>query len=229
MFKIALKHKSIVVVVMMFVLMTTFFSQIVSMRVSKMNGYTIVLDAGHGGRDGGSVGLNGTIEKEINLEYVLALKEKLVRNGFKVILTRENDDGLYSEFAKNKKQSDMNARYKIIKEVNPNLVISIHMNSFHDSQARGATTYYRANDKASKLCADLIQSSLKTFCDAKYLSGKAGDYFILNCSYYSAVLIECGFISNPREEKLLNSDEYKNKMIDAIYKGILLYFGNKQI
>ena len=210
-------------------MLTSVFSMVVAYRVSKSNGITIVLDAGHGGRDGGSVGVNGTIEKEINLDYVIALKEKLVKNGFKVVLTRKNDDGLYSEFAKNKKQSDMNKRFEIIKQVNPNLVVSIHMNSFQTASAKGAVTYYRSGDSASKHCADLIQKSLNKYCGARFENGKVGDYFMLNCSYYTAVLIECGFISNPEEEKLLNDEKYKCAMVDSIYKGILLYFGNNAI
>ena len=157
------------------------------------------------------------------------MKNKLVENGYRVILTRKNDDGLYSEFAKNKKTSDMNARLKIIREANPNLVISLHMNSFPSSSVKGASTYFRSGDIAGKKCADLIQKSLHKYCNARSVESKVGDYFILNSSYYSAVLIECGFISNPEEEKLLNSKDYKNKMVNAIYNGILLYFGNNQI
>lgn len=229
MVKFFTKHRAIICIFMIMVTLSFFYSRVVALRVSKFNGYTIVLDAGHGGRDGGSVGAEGTIEKEINLEYVLLLKEKLVDNGYKVVLTRKNDDGLYSEFAKNKKTSDMNERFKIIKKANPNLVISIHMNSFSSKSAKGAMTYFRAGDNASKQCADLIQKSIATYCGAKNTLGKVGDYYMLNCSYYTAVLIECGFISNPEEEKLLNSSAYKSKMIEAIYSGILLYLGNSSI
>lgn len=227
--KIFNKNKTIVCIMFIFLILTSFYAKVVSICVSKFNGITIVLDAGHGGRDGGSIGAGGTIEKQINLEYVMALKNKLVENGYKVILTRKNDDGLYSEFAKNKKTSDMNARYKIIRETNPNLVISIHMNSFSNQSAKGAMTYYRNDDKSGQKCADLIQKSMQKYCGARYSNGKVGDYYILNCSYYSAVLIECGFISNPEEERLLQTEEYKLKMINAIYNGILLYFGNNQI
>ena len=229
MVKLLKKHKAIISVFMVILTLSLFYSKVVDLRVSKFNGYTIVLDAGHGGRDGGSVGVNGTIEKEINLEYVLLLKKKLVENGYKVVLTRKNDDGLYSEFAKNKKTSDMNERFRIIKQANPNLVISIHMNSFSSALAKGAMTYYRHGDNSGKKCADLIQKAFATYCGAKNNAGKVGDYFILNCSYYTAVLIECGFISNPEEERLLNSADYKNKMVDTIYKGILLYLGNSAI
>lgn len=223
--KIFIRYKFVVIILLIFIILSTVYAHLVTMNASRFNGYTIVLDAGHGGRDGGSLGVNGTIEKEINLEYTYALKEKLVAMGYKVELTRKNDDGLYSPLAHNKKQSDMKERFKIIQRVNPNLVVSIHMNSFKDSSAHGATTYFRSGDDSGKLCADLIQKSLKTYCGAKTEKSKVGDYYILNCSYYTAVLIECGFLSNSDEEVLLNTTDYKNKIVNAISKGILLYFG----
>lgn len=206
-------------------LLTFAFSHIVAVSASGYNGITIVLDAGHGGRDGGSVGVNGTIEKEINLRYTLALKEKLVSAGYRVELTRKTDDGLYLESAKNKKMSDLNARMEIIKRANPNLVISIHMNSFSSPSAHGASTYYRSGDESGQIVSDLIQQSLNTYLGAPSTTGKVGDYYILNESYYTAVLIECGFLSNPEEEHLLNTDEYLEKFVDAVYNAILLYFG----
>ncbi len=218
-------HKFCVVIVLIMLLLSFAFSGIVAYSASKYNGVTIVLDAGHGGRDGGSVGTNGTVEKEINLAYTLALKEKLVKAGYRVELTRKTDDGLYSEFATNKKLSDMKARFEIIKKSNPNLMISIHMDSFKDKSAHGASTYYRKGDTASQNVANLIQQSLNTYCNASYTQGKVGDYYILNCSYYTSVLIECGFISNPEEEKLLNTAEYKDQFTTAILKGVMLYFG----
>lgn len=217
------------VVSMIFVALIFFTSvlyfRVFEVRAVEKNGYTIVLDAGHGARDGGSVGVNGTIEKEINLEYVLALKEKLVKNGFNVVLTREDDNPLYSEFDKSKKIGDMNKRMEIIKKSNPSLVVSIHMNSFSDSSVKGATCYYKIDDEASKSCAGVIQKSLQAYCDAKTKEAKGGDFFLLNCSYYTSVLIECGYLSNSDEEKLLNSDSYKEKIVNAIYSGILLYYG----
>ena len=223
------KQSVIIMFVGVILVLSACYSKIVEISVSKFNGITIVIDAGHGGRDGGCVGVNGTIEKEINLEYALRLKEKLVDNGYRVVLTRKNDDGLYSPLAKNKKQSDMNARLQVIKQANPNLVISIHMNSFPSASAQGANTFYREGDRASKDCADLIQKSISTYCNAKNIKSKEGDYFLLNCSYYTAVLIECGFISNETEEAMLNSAEYKTRFTDAVYNGILLYFGNAKI
>lgn len=125
--------------------------------------------------------------------------------------------------------SDMKARLKIIQETNPNLIISIHMNSFSSPSAKGAITYYRSGDDSGKACADLIQKSLHRYCAAKNEASKVGDYYMLNSSYYTSILIECGFISNPEEERMLNSSEYREKMVDAITSGILLYFGSANI
>lgn len=219
------KFKKFALLLVALIAFSIIYSSIVNFRLANLNGIKIVLDAGHGGRDGGSVGVGGTIEKEINLKYTLALKDKLVKAGYLVELTRKNDDGLYSPTAKNKKLSDMKARFNIIEKANPNLVISIHMNSFSNSSAKGANCYYRAEDEASKQVANLIQQALHTYCNASHTEARVGDYYILNCSYYSAVLVECGFLSNPEEEALLNSDEFRGRMVDAIFSAILLYFG----
>lgn len=185
----------------------------------------IVLDAGHGGRDGGSVGLAGTIESDINLVYVKLLETKLSALGYSVVLTRKNSNGLYSHFSSNKKISDMNKRMEIIKKANPSLVISIHMNSFSDRSVRGAVVYHKIDDSASIKCSELIQQSLYAKNFAKNKNTKSGDFFMLNCSYYSSVLIECGYLSNPEEEKLLNDKNYQNELTDAICDGVFLYFG----
>lgn len=229
MMKFFKKNRALIVVFILGVFFTSFYAGIVRQVSSKSNGIVIVLDAGHGGRDGGSVGVNGTIESEINLEYVCLLKDKLADLGYKVILTRKNDQGLYDSFAQNKKLSDMNTRMEIIKNNNPNLVISLHMNSFNDKSVKGANTFYKVDDEASKKCADLVQKSLYVNCGARNEQAKTGDYFMLNCSYYTSILIECGFLSNPDEEKLLNSVEYKDRFTDAICKGVLLYFGETVI
>lgn len=212
-------------VVVIMVLTTIPYFNIVQASVKNFNGITIVVDAGHGGRDGGCVGGNGTIEKEINLEYAECLKDMMVKRGYRVVMTRKTDEGLYNNLSKNKKQSDMKARLEIIKKANPNLVISVHMNSFSSADAYGASTYYRKGDEASKNCADIIQSCIANKCNTKYTKGKVGDYYMVNSSYYTAVLIECGFLSNTAEERLLNTIEYKERFCSAVMDGLLLYFG----
>ena len=215
-----------VVIIVLFSVISFAFTGFSKTTLSNYNGYTIVIDAGHGGRDGGCVGLNGSVEKELNLKYTLRLKEKLTKLGYRIVLTRNNDDGLYSPLASNKKLSDMNARMEKIKKVNPNLVVSIHMNSFADRTVKGANCFYKIDDKASESCANLIQKSLHKYCDVPSEVAKKGDYFMLNCSYYTSVLIECGFLSNEEEENKLNSEEYLDIFTDSVANGILLYFGS---
>ncbi len=215
--------------VLLMVLMSLTFSCVVAAGASRFNGYVIVIDAGHGGRDGGSVGVGGTVEKTLNLKYAFALKEILTEKGYRVVMTRSTDDGLYSELAKNKKMSDLNARLKIIRRANPNLVVSIHMNKFSDGSVYGANTFFRAGDADSEACADYIQNALHTYCDAPNIESKAADYYILNNTYYTSVLVECGFLSNAEEEAKLNDPEYMALLTNSIYYGILLYFGDSPL
>lgn len=225
---LAIKKKTLIIVVLLTLVFCIGLSGYSTLKTgtSPHAEHTIVIDAGHGARDGGSVGVNGTIEKEINLKYALALQKKLENAGFNVVMTRTDDSPLYDENAPNKKLSDMNARMKTIKKANPSLVVSIHMNSFGSSSVKGANTYYRENDESSKTCADFIQRSLATYCNATNKLGKPGDYYMVKCSYYTSVLVECGFLSNPEEEANLNNPEFMEKIVYSIYCGIQLYFGN---
>ncbi len=198
-------------------------TSVVQTSSAPKNGQVIVIDCGHGGRDGGSVGVGGTIESDINLRYGKALADKLSASGFRVVMTRKDENGLYDVNAKNKKLSDMQKRMEIIKQANPALVVSIHMNSFPLKTASGANCYFRKGDKQGEQCANLIQHTLNAYCGAPNKDARVGDYYILNCSYYTSVLVECGFLSNPEEEKLLNSPEYQQKVVYSIYAGIMLY------
>lgn len=186
--------------------------------------YTIVIDAGHGGRDGGSVG-DISIEKDLNLKYAEALKKLLIKANIKVVMTRSGDDGLYDEDADNKKLSDMRARRDIIRDAQPDLVVSVHMNSYPLSNCVGAKTFYKIGSEASFKVAKSIQNSLHYYVDNASSTVSEGDYYILNCTNYTSVLIECGFISNPNEEQLLNDDTYCEKFMYSVYCGIMLYLG----
>lgn len=187
--------------------------------------HCVVIDAGHGGIDGGSVGYAGTIEKEINLQYANALKQYLESANIKTVMTRENDDGLYDNSGKSKKLSDMLNREKIINECKPDLVVSIHMNSFSQKSVWGANTFYSKNSEQSKILATYIQTALSKYVTTYVNTPKVGDYFMLNCTEYTSVLVECGFISNPDEEYRLNTAEHRNLVAYSIYCGILLYLG----
>lgn len=187
--------------------------------------YTIVIDAGHGGRDGGSTGVGGSVEKELNLAYAKSLEKLLLKAGVNVVMTRNNDDGLYNEGADNKKLSDMRKRRDIINNAQPDLVVSVHMNSFPLQSCKGAKTFYQIGSDASFEASKKIQNSLNYYIDNASNTVSAGDYYILNCSKYTSVLIECGFISSPEEEKLLNTNEYREEFVYSVYRGIMMYLG----
>ena len=199
--------------------------KIVQTGIAPKIDYTIVIDAGHGGRDGGCVGENGSIEKDLNLAYSKTLQKMLEDRGVSVIMTRTDDNGLYSNSANNKKLSDMKARAKIITNYKPNLVVSIHMNSFALKSAKGARVFHKIDSEPSKTVGDNIQKSLHYYCSAPATKSSAGDYYILNCTNYTSVLIECGYLSNAEEEYNLNQKEYREKLVHSIFSGILIYLG----
>lgn len=187
--------------------------------------YTIVIDAGHGGRDGGSVGVDGSVEKELNLEYAKSLQKLLTNAGIKAIMTRAGDTGLYNDNADNKKLSDMRKRRDIINNSTPDLVISVHMNSFPLDSCKGAKTFYQIGSDTSFDVAKKIQSCLSYYMGNTSKSVSEGDYYILNCTKYTSVLVECGFMSSPEEVKLLNNQDYREKFVYSVYRGIMLYLG----
>ena len=187
--------------------------------------YTIVIDAGHGGRDGGAVGKQtGITESELNLKYALTLKDLCSDFGIGVILTRPDMNGLYDETAFNKKRSEMEKRKSIINNSGADLMISLHMNSFPLSSSNGAYVFYAKGSDSGFELAKSVQSSLcQGFDNArKYVS--VGDYFVLNYSTIPSVLVECGFLSNPQEELLLQKEEHQKDFCYALLVGILNYF-----
>ena len=195
----------------------------VSATTNKLN-YTIVLDAGHGGQDGGCVGATGISEAEINLEVTFKLKSMLENFGFNVVLTRNSNAGLYSLTAKNKKLSDMEKRKEIIKSANPNMVVSVHMNSYVDSSQHGAQTFYKVGSKQGKVLANTIQTELiKNLVEAREFANHT-DLYILDCVSAPSVVVEGGFLSNANEESLLINPDYQGKLAYSIFCGILKYF-----
>ena len=187
--------------------------------------YTIVLDAGHGGRDDGCSGVStGVTESSINLEIVMKLQTLLEDFGFNVVLTRTNANGLYDDNADNFKVSDMEKRIEIIESANADFVVSIHQNSYPNSHAIGAQAFWQEGDINSENLAKSIQSMLVSQIPNARSEANYGDYYILKESKTHAVLIECGYLTNPEEEHLLTSEDYQNKLSYAITCGILKYF-----
>lgn len=187
--------------------------------------YTIVIDAGHGGKDGGAVGkVTGITENELNLQYAETLKEICENMGIKVVMTRSDLNGLYSPLASNKKKSDMQKRQEIIEQSGADLVVSVHMNAFPLSSSRGAQVFYGLDNDLGLVLAEKIQQSLHISIDYAKAVSKEGDFFILNCTSLPGALIEFGFLSNAEEENLLVSQEYKYEMCLAVAHGILEFY-----
>lgn len=187
--------------------------------------YTIVIDAGHGGRDDGAVGkVTGITESQLNLDFALKLKAICEDYGFNVVLTRKDMNGLYSAFATNKKKSEMLKRKEIIESSNADLVVSIHMNSTGVSSARGAQVFYAENSLQGEKFALSVQDALHDEIAYAKALAKVGDFYVLNCTEKPSILVECGFLSNAEEEKLLMESEYQNKFCYSLFYGILTYF-----
>ena len=193
-----------------------------------LNNKTIVIDPGHGGIDPGKVGLYGQDEKFINHEISMQLKKVLEASGAKVIMTREDNEGLYVEKVPNPtwiKSEDMLQRRKIIQESNGDIMISIHMNSFPDTKVYGPQTFYRAEDEESEKLGNVIQEELLNISwkESNRQAKPNSSYYIIKNDMPSLV-IECGFLSNIQEEQMLNDKKYQEDISWAIIKGIMRYF-----
>ena len=185
--------------------------------------YVITLDPGHGGYDPGKIGVDDSPEKNINLRITLALKQKLSDMGFVVYMTREDDSSLNTEATGTMKNSDLNHRIQIVADHQSDLFISIHQNSFTDPSVHGAQVFYFTGSKQGKLLAESIHGSIQSNIDPdneRPVKGNA-EYMILKKSPCPAVIVECGFLSNPEEAAKLTDTKYQKKMADAITKGII--------
>ena len=189
----------------------------------------IVLDPGHGGMDPGKVGTTGCYEKDINLQITEKLKMFLEMEGIEVILTRDGDYGLYSESDSGKKIADMRNRVRLIEEKTPDLTVSIHQNSYSDVSIKGAQAFYFSGSAESKELAGIIQERLVSTLDKEnHRKEKANDsYYLLKNTTCPAVIVECGFLSNDAECRLLEKDYYQEKVAWAVYMGIMRYLNAK--
>lgn len=188
----------------------------------------IVLDAGHGGVDPGKVGVSGILEREINLSLVYRLAAALSGRGYQVVLTRTGEGGLYQEGSHNKKREDMANRVRIIEEANPVLTVSIHQNSYPDASVRGAQVFYYGGSEEGKQLAERIQHGIQAAApESGKRSVKANqDYYLLTHTACPIVIVECGFLSNPAEEKLLATESYQELLVTGIVNGIEEYLSS---
>lgn len=185
----------------------------------------IVLDAGHGGMDSGKVGINNALEKEINLKIVYFLKTALEEQGLTVVLTRQDDDGLYQATDSNKKLADMKERCKIIENSNCVMTVSIHQNSYHEGSVAGPQVFYYVTSVKGKQIAESIQKQLiAELKPKKEREAKSNDtYYLLKNVACPIVIVECGFLSNWEEAQLLCTEDYQKRVALAVQKGIVDY------
>ena len=192
-----------------------------------LSGLVIAVDPGHGGYDGGArCRDSGIWEKEVNLAVAMAVRESLVSRGAQVVMTRTEDTDLCTENRPanlTKKRQDMLGRIAIATENNVDMVLSIHMNQYRVRTESGPQVFYRAGNDSGRLLAGCVQAAMIAHLQPpKERAAMAGDYFILQLDVPS-VLIECGFISNPEEERLLRSADYQARLGQAIAGGVEEY------
>lgn len=190
---------------------------------------TIVLDAGHGIPDEGAESANGVSEASINLKITKKVQLLLEQSGCKVILTRSDENGIYnlnSKTLREMKVSDIKNRVEIGNSSSADAFISIHLNKIPQSQYYGWQTFFKANDEKSEELAKSLQEELNSSIqkenkrEALKISGK----YIIDHVEIPIAIVECGFLSNPEEEKLLQDDNYQSKLAWGIYNGIMDYF-----
>lgn len=191
----------------------------------KAAGPLILVDAGHGGSDPGMIGVSGLEEKGINLSISLLLRDTLEKSGYSVIMTREEDKGLYDSSAANKKAQDMQRRIAMIREHMPVLSVSIHQNSYHDAGVHGPQVFYYESSVEGKKLAEAVQSSLNDLLEVDRPREVKGNtsYYLLKRSSGILVIVECGFLTNPEEAQKLQTKEYQEKVAAAVSEGIRTY------
>lgn len=191
----------------------------------KMQKFCVVVDAGHGGKDPGKVGINGALEEEINLDIAIRLSALLRQADVKTVMTREDENGLYDESASNKKVQDMKRRIALMEETDPDLVVSIHQNSYEQENVRGAQTFFYTGSVQGQRLAETIQTRLVTGLDpANHRTAKANNsYYLLKKTSKPIAIVECGFLSNPEEAELLADPLYQERVAWQIHMGILQY------
>lgn len=191
--------------------------------------YIVCVDPGHGGTDPGKVGINGQLEKDINLAIAKKLKTYLEASDVTVVLTRDKDMGLYSSGDAHKKMADMRKRCQLIEEAKPDLVISIHQNSYHEEAIRGGQVFYYKTSVRGKKLAQILQERFDyVLGDANKRQAKANDnYYLLLHVKEPIIIAECGFLSNWEEAEKLETKEYQDRLAWTLHMGIMEYLNQE--
>ena len=188
----------------------------------------VLLDAGHGGPDGGGIGINGAIEKDINLSIVKYLGSMLSFNGYDVVYTRTEDVSIYDNGVtglRNQKVSDMENRLEIVERYPESVFLSIHQNQYTDSAYFGGQMFYTTNNSGNFRLATIMQEKFAELQEGNDRDVKLIDngLYLFKDTKQPALLIECGFLSNPKDAENLTGPEYQKKVAFTIYKGLSEY------
>lgn len=184
--------------------------------------WCVVIDAGHGGFDPGKIGVNGALEKDVNLQIAERLRKFLEAEDVRVVMTRKDSNGLYDEGSSNKKVQDMKRRLSVIEEADPDLVVSIHQNSYHEEYVKGAQVFYYETGEKSKHLAELLQERLRLLDreNRRQAKGNTG-YYLLKKTKKPIVIVECGFLSNQEEANNLITPLYQERAAWNIHMAIM--------
>ncbi len=184
---------------------------------SILDGLTIVIDAGHGGFDIGTQGIaSGVPECDVNLQIAKLLQKELQEEGVAVVMTREDENAIAGT-----KEEDMQKRADIIRLAAPDVMISIHQNRYEDPDVYGPQVFYLMKDSKAETLARYVQESLNACLEIKKpRTQKTGQYKMLRPGTGPSIIVECGFLSNPREDKLLQDPDYQKKLVGAIIDGL---------
>ena len=196
-----------------------------SLEKTTLIDFTVVIDAGHGGIDGGVVGVDGVKEATLNLAYSKQLGQIFERSGFNVVYTRKSEGGLYGLPTNGFKLRDMKKRKEIIDKARPNLLISVHMNKFSQSTRSGPQVFYQEGKEDGQKLAASLQRVFNDFTGNSH-EAIAGDFYVCRESSCPAVIVECGFLSNPEECAMLQTDAYRETICNQIFNGVMLYLYN---
>ena len=188
--------------------------------------FTVVLDAGHGGEDGGACSADGIVEKDLNLALTLHLGEMLQANGIRVVYTRKEDTLLYdknADYQGRKKVLDMAERLRIAQEAGECIFVSIHMNTHPLTSCKGLQVWYSENNTDSIELAQRIQANVKALQpqNTRLVKPSNGTIYLLRQLECPAVLVECGFLSNPEEARQLNDEAYRAQLALVLFASIV--------
>lgn len=205
-------------------------TEIIDVNASINNIPTIIIDAGHGGFDGGASAVDGTVEKDINLQIALKTTYLLRFYGYNVILTRDSDTGTEDDESASilkRKKSDLSNRLQLMKDNPDAIFVSIHLNKFTTSAANGAQVFYTKNYEDAFLLANTIQNTIKTLIqpeNTRVVKQGSDSAYLLKNAAVPAIIVECGFLSNVVELEKLKTNDYQSQVAFAISKGIIDFY-----